>query len=224
MDSLQNFFISKFEIIADFINEHPTTSQEAVVAKKEYIQQTGVIREADDSYENRMNSFLLWFAFDWKIAREGDRTPYQLFLMILEEKRDVTDEEIQFFTSMYPHQHSLFELKKFTKTESVLKDLFTGTKYVVPDVHSLIGLDKGTFFETRLFEFQQGKCFAHYCIPHPMDVRRNITRQIKLIKKRPQLNTKLVLKLHHFYTKWISYRNIDMRSVYHFDRKYPAVK
>lgn len=209
------------EFIEQFIGEHDKLSIEIVKARETFFERTGTLRESDPSYHYRMRAFLLWFAFNWPLNDQG-LTPFHIFMSSPPPSgRDV---DYEFCSQLNPHSYTLFELLKIAKGETIVRHLQSGKKIRVQDVDALFAVEKGTYFETRIFHLNEGSYFADYFIFHPLSVQKEINKQIKLIKKQPELMEKLLLKLHHFHTKWENYRNIDLKFIYHFDKSIPEAK
>lgn len=191
-------------------------------AKEAFFQKTGKISEKDQNFTIRMNAFLHWFAFNWKLA-PIQVTPYEVFLENLRGRKNTP--QFEALRQQRDHIHSLFKFVKFNKKgSSVIKDLYSGTKYEVPDQNALFGVDKGTFFETRLYQVDGVWTFASYYIFHPLEARRGITKKVKSIKKSREPFLPFLMKLQSYNYKWNKYRSIDIKSIYHFDDSYPKAK
>lgn len=216
-----SFFDRLIEPIEVFIGDDPFLSKEILEARESFIQITGGIRENAPNYENRMNSFLLWFIFDWEV-KHFKKKPFQIYLEHQQAKGyTIPSACIQ----MDPHLHSIFEyIKQKKKTIAIVKDLFTGKKYKIEAPYFIESVEPGIYFESRIFFFEEEMEFGNYFIIHPLEVKRNIWKQIKLLRKKPKLNKKLIYKLQSFHTKWEHYSNMDLNFIYHFDRNLPQAK
>lgn len=214
---------SVLEQIEQFIAGHPTLSKEILVGKKEFFEKTGKLRETDPSYTQRLNAFLMWFIFDRTLTHTHTNTiPFDIFMRDASKQSEQID--LSFCSQLIPHLHSLFILKKITKEYSVIKDIIHKKKYKIPQIECMVGIEKDTIFETRMFDLEGTKYFANYFIFHPQQVNKQIIQQIKLIRKAPKLIPNLIIKLHHFHTKFENYRNMDIRFIYHFDKQFPEIK
>ena len=107
---------------------------------------------------------------------------------------------------------------------TIIKDLISGVKYTLEDENTLIGMAKDVYFETRLFLFNNQRCFCNYFIQHPSIVNKGIRKQLKPVKKEKKLVKPFLLKLHTFNNKYLKYRSIDIKSIYHFDQSKPEAK
>ncbi|MBT3225920.1 MAG: hypothetical protein HOE30_02005 [Deltaproteobacteria bacterium] len=210
-----------FEKTNRYFDQHPVISKELISAKEEYFTITGKIGESDNEFGNRMNAFLLWFLFDFRLA-STQTTPIDHYLAHLKDTK--TGGDLTILRSQKDHVHSLFFFVKEKQDMVIIKDIFTGLKYNISDSRILIGHDKNALFETRLFEIDGTHYFANFFIHHPINVRKGIKRRLKQIKKNKESLKPFLMKLHAYQTKWRRYRNIDIKSIYHFDKSLPEAK
>jgi hypothetical protein len=210
-----------FEKTSRYFGQHPVISKELVAAKEEFFTMTGKIGESDNEFGNRMNAFLLWFLFDFKLA-STQTTPVDHYVSYLEETNP--GEDLSIIQSQKGHVHSLFFFVKEKQGMFIIKDFYTGLKYNISDSRILIGHEKKALFETRIFEIDGTHYFANYFIHHPINVRKGIKKRLKQIKKNKESIKPFLLKLHAYQTKWRRYRNIDIKSIYHFDKSIPEAK
>ena len=221
MNTISDQLSLTFEQIENYILNHSRLSKEILLAKNQFFKTTGIIRDSDPSYLNRINAFLLWFIFEWKM---DDNKLIPLHLILSSAEDEIKDFNFTLCHQLVPHVQSLFEFIKTHKVITHVKDVFSKIKYKVPDESCMIGVESGTFFETRLFVINETLCFSNYFIFHPKEVNKQILAQIKLIINRKDLVPKLLMKLHEFHTKWENYRNMEINYIYHFDKRYPKVK
>jgi len=215
-------FEEYFEELNSYFDQHSFIANEIVRAKDQYFQKTGKINQTDEYFSNRMNAFLLWFFYDWQLA-ENSMSPHSYFISELEKKNISAAKSNDCYNKKQIHSLFCFIRKKNSKL--IIKDIVTGKKYRVYDDYSLIGYTKGSLFETRLFESEEDSyLFANYFIHHPYIVRKGIKKAVKKTKKEKKSMKSLLLKLHSFHTKWTKYRNIDIKSIYHFDKSVPEAK
>ena len=210
-----------FENTSRYFDQHPVISKELIAAKEEFFTLTGKIGESDNEFGNRMNAFLLWFLFDFTL--ESTQTaPIDNYVTHLNEIN--AGVELTVLQSQKKHVHSLFFFVKEKQNQVIIKDIYTGQKYNISDSKVLIGHDKNALFETRVFEIDGTHYFANYFIHHPIIVRKGIKKRLKQIKKNKESIKPFLLKLHAYQTKWRRYRNIDIKSIYHFDKSIPEAK
>lgn len=214
-------FNQLFEQLAGFCEKDPEVSKEIFVAKEEYFQKTGKLKDNDPEFDNRMNAFLLWYLFDRRPTDLID-SPISLYCNWL--KKNQKEHEIPVILQQKEHIQSLFLHEKTKNGKYIIRDLFTDRKYALPENNFLIGFPKGTIFETRLFKIEGKYCFANYFIHHPLEVNGAIHKQIKLIKAEISPLKPFFIKLQSYYVKWKNYRSIHIDSIYYFDKSLPEAK
>lgn len=217
----QESFDQLFDTVSSYFAENAELSKELVNARKEFFDITGKLAETDKNYHNRINAFLLWFTFDWRTGSTL-KTPFELFLMDLRINGDRGS--LKVFSELSDHIHSLFEFVKTKDSSIIIRDIFTKSKYEINDSAYLMGISKGEFFETRIFRLNNRYHFSNYFIYHPFETKRVIIKQCKQLKKSGKSIKPFLFSLHSSHTKWGKYRNIDIKSIYHFDKSIPLAK
>ncbi len=226
MNKINSYNIDAFEEIFDkisgYFENHAELSNELVIAREDYFRLTGKLNETDVSFTNRMNSFLLWFAFDWKCS-ESLKSPFELFKQsVIDGKTGLMD--LEAVADIEEHVHSVFDTKKLTDNYAVVKDLYSKKKYEIVQPDFLFGSPKGTYFETRLFKIEGKYRFSNYFIQHPSEVKKDIKKRCKQLFKKGDSIKPFLIHLHSYHTKWERYRNINIKSIYHFDKSIPEAK
>ena len=214
--SFQEFF----ESVSSYCERHPVISKELVCAKEEFFFQTGKLQEGGQDFDNRINAFLLWFLFDRKWERSL-RPPLSYYEEHLKKEGNVA--AVNLLERQISHIHSLFRLIRFKKGRSLIQDMVTREKYWIDDEGVLSGVEKGIYFETRLFRVSGTRCLANYLIPHPKTVKSEIGKRLKRIGGDKQALKKFCLELHSYYTKWQTYRNISIQNIYRFGKSVPVL-
>lgn len=210
-----------FERTSRYFDEHPDLSKDLIAAKESFFTLTGKIGESDNEFGNRMNAFLLWFLFDYRLPSTQE-APVEHYLAHL-EKSGMTD-DLEILRSQKGHIHSLFYFVKEKGSQIVIKDLYSRQKHFISDSRVLIGQEKDALFETRVFDLNGDHFFANFFIYHPVIVRKAIKKQVKQIRKKKESIKPFLLKLHSYHTKWQRYRNISIDSIYHFNKSVPEAK
>ncbi|MCG8333400.1 MAG: hypothetical protein MJE63_02720 [Proteobacteria bacterium] len=211
-----------FDSISGYIETHPELSNELVIAREDYFRLTGKLNETDASFTNRMNSFLLWFTFDWKCS-DSLKSPFDHFKQSV-FKGKTTSMNGELITDIEEHVHSLFDTKKLTDHYAIVKDLYGKKKYEIIQPDYLYGSPKGTYFESRLFKINGKYRFSNYFIQHPLEVKKDIHKACKQLSKKGDSIKPFLIHLHSYHTKWERYRNINIKSIYHFDKSIPEAK
>ena len=216
-----NYFEEMFEDLNTYINSNEDNKIELVKAKQNYFKITGKINDEDTDFSNRMNAFLLWFMFDWKLSS----TKQSLFDGYLESlKIEDKDNKYKSMSVQKDHLHTLFSFIKIKNDKVIIKDIFNSVKYTIDDDNYLFGINKKTIFESRLFNINNIQYLSNYLIIHPNETKKDILKAINNIRKKGLSKKDFLIKLHSFHTKWKRYRNINIKSIYHFDMSIPAAK
>ena len=210
-----------FDRISTFCETNPVIAKEIFEAKEEFFAMTGKVRDNEDEFNTRMNAFLLWFIFDRK-PHESLYSPVSKYQIHLEKTGWFN--ELEVLNNQLVHVHSLFKIVKIKNGITFVKDLISGIKYEIEDENTLMGMSKDIYFETRLFTFNDKRCFSNYFIQHPPIVNKGIRKQLKPVKREKKLIKPFLLKLHTFNNKYHKYRSIDIKSIYHFDQSIPEAK
>jgi hypothetical protein len=192
--------------------------EELLKAKAEYFSRTGEIFEDDKSFEMRMACFLDYYIYDWPISTEGGKTPAQVYF---EELTDLPEADRAVAEGLTRTRHSLFEVRKLAKNLVRLRDCFTSDDIDVLERRQPAGLRKGDLLEARLIPLDGQLLFSTAFCFHPTEVKRNITREIKRLKKhQPGFSAReLIWALSKMRLKFERYRNIAVTDIYVFDRK-----
>jgi hypothetical protein len=209
-----------FEQMGLFFDSHPTYSADLIAAKDWYFGVTGRIKESDQDFGNRMNAFFLWFLFDWNLPTGG--RPVDRYLAYLQETS--TTREAELLHQQQAHHHSLFDFIKHKSELCIIKDVLTGQKHKIQEGWTGLEHNKGSLFEARLFTDNGVNCLANYFIHHPLEVRRAILKKVARIRKEKSSIKPFLIQLHTFHTKWVKYRNIHIKSIYHLDNSRPMAK
>ena len=210
-----------FNRISTFCETNSVIAKEIFEAKEEFFSMTGKVRDDEVEFNNRMNAFLLWFIFDRK-PYESLYSPISKYQIHLEKKGWL--KELEVVNNQLIHVHSLFKFLKIKNGNTTIKDLISGVKYTLEDENTLIGMGKEIYFETRLFLFNDKRCFSNYFIQHPPIVNKGIRKQLKPVKQEKKLVKPFLMKLQTFNNKYLKYRSIDIKSIYHFDQSIPEAK
>jgi len=214
-------FNEMFDKINNYLSIDYKFSNEIVDAKEKYFEITGKVNDDDLDFSNRMNAFLLWFTFNWKVS-PGNVSPFDEYIEYLKKKEEKSEQNLM--ENQKNHIHSLFTFIKIKNNKTLIKDVFTSDKYNIKDIDYFNKVSKNTIFETRIFTFNNSFYFSNYFITHPNIAKKDIFKEAKNIKKNGLNKIDFLLKLHSFHTKWNRYRNINIKSIYHFDASIPAAK
>ncbi len=180
------------------------------LAKEEYFGKVGGVYEDDHDFEHRMNTFLEWFAFDFRSATMG---PDTVFTMYINENRDnFSSEDMVFRMTISKHLHSVFMVKGFKEGMIKVKDLAGGKSFWVTDDELF---EKGDLFETRIITVGDSNFFSYtYCL-HPR-VSAKLIRNA--FKKRHSVGfgPDFFVRLHAMQLKWRRSRQIEVKDIYNF--------
>ncbi len=180
------------------------------LAKEHYFGKVGGVYEDDSDFEQRMNTFLEWFVFDFRSETMGSDT---VFTMYINENRDrFSSEEMVFRMTVSKHLHSVFAVKGLKEGMIKVKDLAGGKSFWVTDDEIF---EKGDLFETRIITEGDSSFFSYtYCL-HPKSAEKLIK---DAFKKRHSVGfgPDFFVRLHAMQLKWRRSRQIEVKDIYNF--------
>lgn len=192
--------------------------KEVFQAKQEYFERAGVVYEDDNEFENRMCTFMDWYAFDRELP-SIDLPPIKYYFR--KNKDLFSSEELNIYKDFCNTIHSIFYLRKISGGTIYLKDLFSKKNHEVKDTEINMGFVSGDIFEARLipfkgvFEFSKGFCF------HPVEMEKFIMGEIKKVRYQDRSRqTKLILQLAAMKLKHMRYQHINIKHIYTFEPKF----
>ncbi|MBI3542307.1 MAG: hypothetical protein HY075_03395 [Deltaproteobacteria bacterium] len=192
--------------------------KEVFQAKQEYFERAGVVYEDDGEFENRMCTFMDWYAFDRELPAI-DLPPIKFYFR--KNKDLFSSEELNIYKDFCNTIHSIFYLRKIKGGTIYLKDLFSKKNYEVKDTEINMGFVQGDIFEARLipfkgvYEFSKGFCF------HPVEMEKFILGEIKKVRYQDRSRqTKLILQLAAMKLKHMRYQHINIKHIYTFEPKF----
>ena len=196
--------------------------REVYNAKLEFFDKAGIVYEDDPEFEQRMCIFMDWYLFDRDLPGI-DLPPIKYFLR--KHKERLSEDETNVYKDLCTTVHSIFTLKRrtFFGKNLIVKDLFSGKRFVVLDADINRGFSRGDLFEGRIilfrgtYEFSQGFCF------HPVEVRSFILNEIKKVKFQDRTrHTKLILQLSSMKLEHARRPQIDVSQIYSFESKFKS--
>jgi hypothetical protein len=188
----------------------PSNSDELQMARDYYFGRTGQVFEDDPDFDQRMNTFLEWFVFDYK---SGGAETSTMFGKFVDSKRgSFSNEEMIFLMTIGKHVHSIFQVKQCGNGEIKIKDLVSGMVYRLETDDNL---EKGDLLERRLVCIENSCCFFHtYCL-HPKLAYKPLSTELKK-RKKSGLNRGFFITLQAMQIKWRLSRRIEVRDIYRF--------
>ena len=195
------------ESIIKFVQRDPELSTSLLEAKEYFTKVCGKIQSVDVNYQNRINCFLNWFLFDWRLKNN-----YSVFKIIVSKfgEKGLHSSCYQFSDNI----HSLFIFLKERRSGYLIYDLFSKTKYLIKKDSFFQTVEKKSCFETRIFTINQLNCFSNYLILHPIGAMSYIQRAVKNCKNQSSNLSELLLQLHRSYYKWYTYKHFSLKQIY----------
>lgn len=209
--ALESPFLNK---LLHYVSEDRRYNMELAEAKDEFQGFAGPIFETDRNFDARINSFHNWYILDRTLKAVG-KTPLEYFLEF--NANSLPPEELQGYRELGDNVHSLFDLLRVTPEQSVLRDVFTRSKYVLQGSDQTHHLDKRALFNTRLFTHSGRLYFANYFILHPGAVTKAILGQAKKVRKSGEDVKPFLYQLLLFQSRWDQYKQMDIRNIYRFE-------
>lgn len=201
----------------------PEYSELMTRAKDSFVDFAGSFDEDNLDIEMKWSQFRDWFLFSY-----FDKTTcHQIlsddnFQSRIGLSKEIADSIIHSHTSVFQH------LKSY-KDQIKIRDLITRNKNYVFDEDVQLILEKGDYFQTRVFKFDNKHYFSGSYVIHPPTARKFIDSKIKLIKKekdkskKPEMQDKFLDSVFKMYYRALRFRQVEIQKIYSdlplFERK-----
>ena len=181
-----------------------------VRAKQEFARLTGVIDEEDEEYESRMDTFNIWYIFDY--SHRAAPTVMERYIAL----HQLNDEVASVLRSA---RSSVFQFcGENLRRRLSLKDLLQKNRFPLEKGHERPGLLKGDVFIGKVFSHGEDYFLLPvYCLL-PENSISAINRQIKLLLKKNAAAGLSAEQLSQFLMKTVHLRN-RYRRFTHVDPK-----
>lgn len=189
-------------------------------AKEEYFVKAGTVYEDDAEFEPRMSIFMDWYLFDRDLPGV-DLPPIKYYFRKNRER--FSSDELAIYKDLCSTVHSIFRMQRKTWNRKgiVIKDLFSGKKYVVTDRDITQGLSRAEVFEARVIPFQGTHEFSRGFCFHPNEVGSFILGEIKKVRAQDRSrHTKLILQLSAMKLKHLRFPQIELKHLYTYESKF----
>ena len=134
------------EQLFEYVAKH-ISSEQIMLAKKEYQKSTGDIYEDDKSYNTRMALFLEWYLLD----QYDPETHLTTLENIIEENPSSwTQDRLEIYKDISKNILGLFEVRKVRDHSVTVLNLFTDEKYLVDEADSKLAFRKNDMFQGRI--------------------------------------------------------------------------
>ncbi len=204
--------------LLSFITQDDRYCNEMIFAKDEFERYAGQIFETDPSYDARINAFHNWYILDRPLTRKRV-TPLQYFIEY--NANSFSQNVLEGLRELKGNIHSVFELTKFGKTGAAVRDLASGIKYVMEREEAFESLDKGSVFNTRLFNHGKSWTLSNYLILHPYSVTKLIKDEAGKLRKSGRDSKAFLFRLLFFQSRWEQYRQMEVKQIYRFQSESP---
>ena len=203
-----------FKNLMAFVAQNERYNKEMGLAKEEFEKFAGPIYESDRSYDARINSFHNWYILDRPLRGVGP-TPLVYFLEF--NANSLPQHELEGYRELEHNLHSVFELVKTTNNQTRIRDLLTQKKYDVEGFEGTEFMDKGTLFNTRLFNHSGKFYFTNHFLTHPNGANKVIHQQAKRVRKALVELKSFLFQLVLFQSRWDQYKQMELKNIYRFD-------
>jgi hypothetical protein len=192
------------EQLFEYVAKH-ISSEQIMLAKKEYQKSTGDIYEDDKSYNTRMALFLEWYLLD-QYDPETHRTILEN--IIEDNPSSWTQDRLEVYKNISKNILGLFEVRKVRDHSVTVLNLFTDEKYLVDEEDSKLAFRKNDMFQGRIIPHRGKYYFSGYFCFHPNKTHRYIKNEAKAFyilqkswKKELKVLEKNLLKIQKTYIK-----------------------
>jgi hypothetical protein len=197
----------ELEKIIGLLEQDSDISNNLLQAKEFFFEACGKMRAIDVNYQDRINCFLNWFLFDWKL-KDGSTVFKTIVSRFGEQQLD------PYHYQFDKNTHSIFRFLKEKKSGYLIYDLFDKKKKLIEKEDSFFGISRKACFETRIFSINQKFFFSNYFIIHPLEANSYIEKSVKNLKKNQALLSELIFKLHKHYYKCYTYKHFTVQKIY----------
>lgn len=204
-----------FNNLLQFVAQEERYNSELTLAKEEFERFAGAIFATDRSYDARINSFHNWYILDRPLREQGV-TPQQYFVEY--NANTLAENELQRYRELGSNLHSLFELVKFVKNKTRVKDLITGIKYDIEGIEQTEAMDRGLLFNTRIFRHERFYYFSNYFLLHPSVVSREIRDEAKKTRKKKEDPKQFLFNLVLYQSRYDQYKQMEPSKIYRFNQ------
>ena len=197
-------------IVTYFNDRHPKA---LAAARQEFFELTGEIYEDDPFYEERVANYLEWFLFDRPFDERGRAIDYYERTV----GRALSEEDRETIDSFCRPVHSLFEVRRLRpgKHLVVLLDLADRAKYEVTERRSLVGLNKGAVFETRLIRKNETVFFMPAFVHHPPETAAFIRGKMKEMRRAGVEDFRpFMMTLQKIWMRRLRYGHVSAQRIY----------
>ncbi|MDH4247458.1 MAG: hypothetical protein OEW39_06555 [Deltaproteobacteria bacterium] len=202
-----------FKNILSFVAQNARYNKEMGVAKEEFERFAGPIFETDRSYDARINSFHNWYILD-RPLRDVGSTPLVYFLEF--NANSLPEHELAGYRELEHNLHSVFELVRLSNSQTRIRDLLTGRKFDVEGMEGTEFMDKGTLFNTRIFNHTGKFYFSNYFLTHPNGANKEIHKQARRVRKALVELKGFLFQLVLFQSRWDQYKQMELKNIYRF--------
>lgn len=183
-----------------------------VRAKAEFSNLTGPIDEDEDDYESRMDSFNIWYLFDFKI--DGRQSCISKYI----EENSISESIKQ---ALLGRNFSVFEFsgENFRK-QIVIKDILHDSKVVLPKNHIKPGLVKGDLFIGSTVELDGESCLLPVFCLLPREAISPIKKKSKLIRKagsESEEEFNFLMNTELLRNRYRRYRHVSPKKFFKYD-------
>lgn len=190
------------------------TKDDLLAARAQWFERNGEVFDEDRQLEQRMAGFLEHYVCD-RVAPHFGKTPArQRYEQSLKED---SPERAAAFRGLTETIHGLFEVKRITKGEVRLRQLFSGVTWDVTERRQIVGLKAGDVLEARLIPFAGHLHFSPaYCF-HPHEAAAQIKAEAKRLLKVGGFDEKAFVEdCAQRSLKVERYRQIAVEKIYDF--------
>lgn len=196
----------------------PQFSDELLIARREFFDNTGALDENNSNYSLRMQQFYEWY-FLTRPLSSYMQTP----LSVCDQHRDLrlSAEDIWSVEQLKQSQvHSIFEYIKSKDGVIYLRDLMSQKKTQVMQGQLVFGFDSREYFQARIVKIDQQYHFLSSFCFHPESAQKFILTEVKRLQKNPDLSLEtLLLRLNKMRYKFEQYRHVKPELIYANENK-----
>lgn len=193
---------------------------EFINARKEFDWQTGKVFDEDSFFPQRMTYFLEQFIFERPLSQSSEpsfSTPFEKVCNLDQSRQLHLTPLFKLIDSYDSHCHSVYEVKKVTKSILTILDLINNNKMLLhkSKSQSFEGLVRGDLFQGFVYTINGDYTLSNGILQHPRRVVKIIKKFLVRSKKHSDFHERALLTcLAKIHMRHLRHQHVDAKDIY----------